>query len=232
METYVLDDIAFDPRLKRVLKQLHVKPDHPTAADAEQLLKDAQSIARPKAMYAAAYIEEKGEDWVVVEGIRLESRVLRVNLGQAHRVFAYIATCGEELQRWGEALDDMLYSFWADEIKAVALGSAVRALNEHLRGCYQPGRTASMAPGSLSDWPIQQQRPLFRILGDPRAAIGVELTDSYLMVPNKSVSGVRFSTEEPFESCLLCPRDSCPGRRAPYDPDLYDEKYRQPEREA
>lgn len=232
METYILDEITFDPNPKGLLNHLHVKPGHPTAADAERLLEEAREVARPKAMYGVAYIEEKGEDWVVIEGVKLESRVLRVNLDQAHRVFAYVATCGMEMQRWGEGLTDMLYRYWADEIKAMALGSAVQALNAHLIECYRPGRTATMAPGSLTDWPIQQQRPLFKILDDPTAAIGVELTDSYLMVPNKSVSGLRFPTEEPFESCLLCPRDSCPGRRAPYDPELYDRKYRQAEPEA
>jgi hypothetical protein len=202
------------------------------AADVAQLLEEAREVARPRAMLRLAAIQDKGEDWVAVDGVRLESRVLRVNLDEAHRVFVYVATCGMELQRWGERLTDILHSYWADEIKAIALSAATRALNAHLVTCYQPGRTAAMSPGSLSDWPIQQQKPLFRILGDPQAAIGVELTDSYLMVPNKSVSGLRFSTEEPFESCLLCPRDACPGRRAPYDPDLYERKYQRPEPEV
>lgn len=232
METTILNEIPFGPNFKGLLQHLHVKTDHPMAADAERLLEEAREIARPKAMVGLAAIEEKGEDWVVIEGTRLDSRVLRVNLDQAHRAFVYVATCGMELQRWGEKLTDMLHSYWADEIKAMALGAAVRALNTYLVECYRPGQTAAMSPGSLVDWPIQQQRPLFQILDDPTAAIGVELTDSYLMVPNKSVSGLRFSTEEPFESCLLCPRDDCPGRRAPHDPDLYDRKYRQPEPEG
>ena len=101
----------------------------------------------------------------------------------------------------------------------------MRALGHHLSTCYDLGRTATMAPGSLADWPIREQRPLFRILGDPLTAVGVELTDSFLMIPNKSVSGIRFPTEERFESCQLCPREGCPGRRAAYDPDLYESKY-------
>lgn len=229
MDITVLDDIGFEPDVKGLLQKLHVKPGHPMAAEVERLLAEARELARPKAMVKLAAVEEKGEDWVVIEGVRLESRVLRVNLDQAHRVFAYVATCGMEMQRWGEGLSDMLHSYWADEIKALALSAAVRTLTAHLVECYRPGRTATMAPGSLTDWPIQQQKPLFQILGDPTTAVGVELTDSYLMIPNKSVSGLRFPTEEPFESCLLCPRDACPGRRAPYDPDLYDRKYRQPE---
>jgi hypothetical protein len=55
----------------------------------------------------------------------------------------------------------------------------------------------------------------------------VELTDSFLMVPNKSVSGLRFPTETSVENCQLCPREVCPGRRTPYDPKLYEQRYQQ-----
>ena len=51
------------------------------------------------------------------------------------------------------------------------------------------------------------------------------LTDTFLMVPIKSVSGIFFPTEVSFESCQLCPRENCIGRRAPYDPALV-KKYR------
>jgi hypothetical protein len=80
-----------------------------------------------------------------------------------------------------------------------------------------------MHPGSgdASVWPIEQQGPLFSLLGDVTGAIGVELTDSFLMVPNKSVSGVRFATEIDFRSCQLCHREGCPSRSAAFDPELW-----------
>jgi predicted transcriptional regulator len=83
-----------------------------------------------------------------------------------------------------------------------------------------------MNPGSLTDWPLREQRALFSLLGDVQATVGVELTNSLLMVPTKSVSGIFFPAEESFASCQLCPREACPNRRAPYDPELYDRKYR------
>lgn len=223
---FVLDDINFDPSVEGFLKRARLKPGTSSADEAASLLVEATSIATPKALYKLAYIDEKEREAVVVDGVRLESRVLRVNLEIAHRVFVYIVTCGMELQRWGESLDDMLHQYWADTIKEMALRTAMRVFNEHLNTCYDLGRTSAMSPGSLADWPIRQQRPLFRILGDPQDAIGVELTESFLMIPNKTVSGIRFPTEERFESCQLCPRESCPGRRAAYEPDLYERKYR------
>jgi len=56
--------------------------------------------------------------------------------------------------------------------------------------------------------------------------IGVELTDSFLMIPNESVSGIYFPAEVRFETCQLCPREICPGRRAPYDKNLLQAYYK------
>ncbi len=78
------------------------------------------------------------------------------------------------------------------------------------------------------DWPIQQQVPLFKLLGETESTVGVKLTDSLLMVPTKSVSGIRFGAETSFESCMLCPRPVCQNRRAPYDAALLDSRYRRP----
>jgi hypothetical protein len=82
-----------------------------------------------------------------------------------------------------------------------------------------------MNPGSLADWPIGQQVPLFSLLGDTERAVGVRLSSSLLMIPRKSVSGFQFPSEETFASCQLCPRSVCPNRRAPYDNALFEEKY-------
>lgn len=208
------------------MKKLRIKEGSTDADKVNRLVGEAQAIARPKALYKVAFIESKGDDYVVVDGTTLTSRVLRVNLEQAHRVFAYVATCGTELEDWSSSIDDMLQRYWGDTIKEMALRVAIRAMNEHLVDRYRPGPISSMSPGSLADWPLQAQRALFTILGNPQEAIGVRLSSSLLMIPTKSVSGIRFPTEESFESCQLCPRKSCPGRRAPYDKELYDKKYR------
>jgi hypothetical protein len=77
-----------------------------------------------------------------------------------------------------------------------------------------------MSPGSLKDWAIKNQRPLFSILGDVEASIGVRLNESLLMTPGKSLSGIYFPTEIPFYSCQLCPQKDCPSRRAVYNEKL------------
>ncbi len=222
----VLDEIVFEPDTPRLMKILHIEPDGADADALAQLVAEAQEIARPKACYKAAYIESRGDDSVVIDGVRFDSRVLSVNLEGAYRVFPYVATCGTELEAWSYAIDDVLHQYWTDAIKQMALTSVTQVLHKHLVDTYRLGRTAVMSPGSLNDWPIREQRPLFELIGDVEEEIGVRLSDSFLMSPIKSVSGIRFPTEESFASCQLCPRGNCPGRRAPYDETLYDRKYR------
>jgi len=208
------------------MKKLRVNQGSSAAKALQRIASDAQAIAKPKAIYKVAFIESKGEDHVVVDGITLTSRVLRVNLEQAHRVFPYVATCGTELDEWSSSINDSLQSYWADTIKEMALRSAREALVEHLKNRFRPGRLSRMNPGSLPDWPLREQRRLFALLGNPEETIGVQLTQSLIMIPLKSVSGIWFPTEVDFASCQLCPREQCPGRRAAYDETLYDRKYR------
>jgi len=223
---FILDEIPFQVDLDRLLKRLHVERESPYVKEVKGLAGDARAVGRPKALYEVAFVESRGDDYVVVDNVVLTSRVLRVNLDSAHRVFAYVATCGMELEDWANSIDDVLHRYWAETVKEMALRLATKALNEHLLERYRPGRTATMSPGRLADWPLEEQRALFTLLGNPRDAIGVQLTDSFLMIPTKSVSGIRFPTEGSFESCQLCPREGCPGRKAPYDEGLYDRKYR------
>ena len=62
-----------------------------------------------------------------------------------------------------------------------------------------------------------RQKELFEILGGPefvRDAIGVTYSDSWLMTPTKSMSGILFESETVYENCQHCPLERCPNRRA------------------
>ena len=226
LETVLLDAISYRPDLPQLLQALHLETDSEGAGRVARLAADAAMVARPKALYTIAFVDEKGDDFVVIDGRRFSSRVLRVNLNEAHRVFAYVATCGREVAQWASGVDDLLERFWVDTIMEQALRSALEAVGEDVERRFAPGPTSDMNPGSLPDWPMAEQQPLFALLGDPEAAIGVSLSDSYLMVPIKSVSGLRFPTSTRFSSCQLCPRPRCPGRRAEYDAELFEKRYR------
>ncbi|HPP12133.1 MAG TPA: vitamin B12 dependent-methionine synthase activation domain-containing protein, partial [bacterium] len=178
-----------------------------------------EKVARPKALYTVAYVEEKTADSVRIGQVTFTSRVLRVNLEKVGRVFPYICTCGPEIDRAGLAGDDVLKKFCVEALKEMALATARKFLIETLKKSYALGQLASMNPGhSAADvWPIQQQKLLFSLLGDVKDLIGVQLTPSCLMLPTKTISGIFFPTRKDYQACRLCQRQNCPGRTAAYD---------------
>ena len=217
----VLDNIPVTLEPETVMKRLRVRGREAQMEEmARELIDIALPVARPRAVYAVSPINDRTDNTVDIDGVRLTSRVLRINLDKVNRVFAYVATCGREMHELTVPSTDLLKAYCLDIIKMMVLGSAMTYLTRYIDNRYRPGRMSHMNPGSLKDWPLTQQKELFSILGDVEAAIGVTLTDGMAMVPIKSTSGIYFATEIRFESCQLCPNEGCIGRRAPYDPDL------------
>ena len=225
IESVCLTDIPFDLDIPALLKTLHIDGRPEYAERCTRLAQQAVAVGHPKALYGLSSVESTGEDSVAVDGIALTSRVLRVNLDKLHRAFPFVITCGVELAEWSRSIGDMLERFWVDAKMEAALRNALDALHRDLAQRYAIGHTGMMNPGSLEDWPVEQQGNLFRILGDAGGQIGVTLTERFIMVPVKSASGLLFQTQAKYENCQMCPRDACPNRRAPYEPELYASRY-------
>jgi len=227
MERVFLTDIPLEPDLRALCGKLRLDPGGERAAAIRRLGEEACRLARPKALYAPCVVDGRGEAHVSVAGAAFHSRVLAVNLRKVHRVFPFVATCGAELETWSRSLGGGLERFCAEELKGAALGSAVLAVVAHIQAHHCPGPISMMNPGSLEDWPVSEQKPLFELLGGGvETGLGVTLLENHFMEPGMTASGIWFPAEERFENCMLCPREACPGRRAPHDPDLYDRRYR------
>jgi len=226
----ILDRIPFQPDLAAVQSSLHVEPGSDDEKEFAAFVEEVTPRARPKAIYEVVFIEDKGRDTVTMGGQTFTSRVLRPNLDRAERFSAYVIPCGTEMDETPVPQDDFLKKFWLDALKAAALGDALAYLRRHLEKTYALGKTSDMSPGSgdVDVWPIEQQRPLFNLFGDVESLIGVRLTDSFLMIPNKSVSGIRFPTEIDFRACQLCHRPNCPSRAAAFDQALFDSLHAEP----
>jgi len=217
-----LDSIPVNIDLKELQRKLHMKPgaqwDHVLS-----LAESAQSLIEPKVIFKTGYIDEKLSDGIILDGVRFTSTVLRKQLDEVERVFPYVMTIGPNWEKMAEESDDYLDKYYLDIIANVALISSRRYLTKHLQTRFALEKLSRLGPGSLENWPISEQAHLFSILGDVESAIGVTLTESFLMMPRKSSSGIYFATEIPFYACQLCPREECPSRKAAYDPNKADE---------
>lgn len=224
----VLTNIPVKLDAEDVLKRLNLRrKSEDMEKNIQELIEKVRPIARPKVIYEVAYVDNRNKNSLDIGGVRFISRLLRINLDEVGRVFPFVATCGTELEEIHVPSTEFVKSYCLDQIKEMVLESAFYYLEDYLIRRYELGQISQMEPGSLESWPITQQKELFSIFGNVEDLIGVRLTERFLMVPLKSVSGIYFPTEIKFESCQLCPRERCSGRRAPYDPDLarkYNEK--------
>jgi len=220
----ILDQIPFEIKVEQVMERLHLGSDEKYTEIVQEIMDEVLPVICPKAMYDTKFVEHIDRDKVEIGGVLFTSRVLRVNLDKVGRVFPYIVTSGIEAENVHVPDGDLMGKFILDAIKEMVLGSAGYYLNKYVKDKFKIDKMSIMSPGSLEDWPISEQKPFFSLFGNVEELIGVKLSDSFLMFPIKSVSGIYFPTESSFASCQLCPREKCPNRRAKYDPEL-KEKY-------
>ncbi|NLO72517.1 MAG: vitamin B12 dependent methionine synthase [candidate division WS1 bacterium] len=223
-ELHILDHIPVHLERQDLIQRLDLPESDPGLHGiAAALVTDVLQVARPQALFTVAYVKPLEDDAVAFNGVRFASKVLRQNLDGVGRVFPYVATCGRELESLPLPPGDFMAPYMLDTLKETILRVALGYLFEHIRRHYALGRTAQMNPGSLPDWPLSEQRALFSLFGNVERLIGVRLSDTCLMFPIKSVSGLLFPTERTYLNCQLCRREVCPNRQAPLDPVLAEQ---------
>lgn len=213
----IIDRIPVKLEAGDIARRLHIRPDRAGSSHLEELIELARSLVSLRAVYDISYVGAKDAGSVEVAGVAFRSGVLRHNLESAQKVFPYIMTIGPELEKTAASLGDLLKQYYLEEIANIVLEQGAAWLTDKLQGRWGFPRLSNLSPGSLEDWPITEQRQLFSLFGDAEKVIGVRLTDHFLMLPRKSISGILFPSEEGFTACQLCPRDDCPSRRARYD---------------
>jgi len=127
----------------------------------------------------------------------------------------FTVTIGEGFDDYVAALkqeDDILLSFVADVLGSILAETTVSLLMDTLkRKAEQKGMKISnnYSPGYCS-WHLSEQQKLFRFF--PENSTGIRLTDSCLMLPVKSVSGIvaigREVKKRPY-GCDICNMSSC-----------------------
>jgi hypothetical protein len=226
---YKLDNIPITTTLDHVLEELRIgEPDD--IALVTSLFETAKEIARPKVLYKESFVEEISGNDVLVDDVLFTSGVLAANLKDVHRVFAYVCTCGTEVDDWSNNEKDYVVGLWLDMIKEMFLRDAITYFQEYMKNNYKFKKMSSINPGSgdVENWNITQQSLLFGLIGEVQKEIGVVLTDTSLMHPIKSTSGLIYPSETEFKNCVLCHRENCSGRSAEFDSELYAKTFNAP----
>ena len=220
----IFTDIPVHYDIPALLEQNHIAVDSDDASSFSAIGgRQPMKLPGPRRFLPKRLFEELGTDTVCIGGITFTSRMLRRNLEGAERVYPFVATCGQELDTVALPEEEFLAPFWWDSIKEASLWCAARYLSAAFDERYPQMKTSAMSPGSgdADVWPIGQQQELFYLLGGVTPDIGVRLSASCLMSPNKSISGIRFPATEEFHTCQVCQRSNCPNRNAPFDEALW-----------
>ena len=187
---------------------------------AEQTIERARVLARPRGIYEVH--ETTGtEDGAVALGTgRFSGKILARVLEGSDLAAVYAVTLGPDLDGEASRLSaagDVLSSVLMDSAGSLILGRAAVAFVGKIYDAEASPRgysvTPPFGPGQCR-WDLAEQRVLFDLIVPSR--IGITLTDTYLMIPKKSVSGIlgvgkpgAIFTKTP---CQICSRKDCPGR--------------------
>lgn len=218
-ESIILDPVSVQPDLSRILARLRFNdPAGHLSNLVPELLKEFSGRAHPRALYRIGSVAITDAGSVKIDGVIFDNPLLKVNLAKVEKIFPFVITCGSDADRLAVRTSEERYCLQV--IREVYLNALFEYLQEYLLKSYALDFIWSLVSGELQAFPISARRGLFNILGDVEKAIGVRLRQDFSLEPACSRCGFFYYTPLEFESCQLCPREPCMGRRAPYSPEL------------
>lgn len=105
----------------------------------------------------------------------------------------FLCSIGDGMENWSKVFirdGDPTLAFFIDTVASITVESVVDVLHDHLKEKFSSINnfvTNRYSPG-YCNWNVSEQHKLFSLL--PEKFCGVTLTDSSLMMPIKSISGI------------------------------------------
>jgi len=187
-----------------------VEPDEATRREAEAVMREVQPWLRPQFCYLAPGMTRKLLDM---------GKIILRQLRGSEAYALFVCTSGVEYEDYQQRLmreGDMVRVFIADALGSVIAERCADQMEIHLQESVDKlgwHHTNRFSPGYCG-WHVSQQQLLFPLFDGHTC--GVRLTDSSLMVPIKSVSGIIGLGSEVRHldyTCGLCNFEKCYKRR-------------------
>jgi hypothetical protein len=215
---------------EKVLRLLGAKPGKRVSSASlrriDLMTEEIEGMLKPQLSYRILDLVDINRGEIELsEGIRFKSPKLAKAMAKAESVCCFLATVGQVVDMEVERL--MQEQRYADAYVLDAIGSmsaedvVVQFYRRMAERQAEKNRAVTLrfSPG-YCDWPLQQQRQLFNLF-DKTDSPDVILSDSYLMSPRKSVSGL-FGLLAPgiegadpaYNPCNTCAQKDCIARRS------------------
>lgn len=185
--------------------------DEYTRQQTEALLNEAAGKLHPSACVETRNGTVEKGNLILGEQLFHPGETITGQLENASLFHVFIATVGKEFETWEKQEDDPLRSYIADAIGSCVAERCVTELHRRIRQQLPRnwGKTLHFSPGHCH-WDVAEQQQLFNLF--PASFNLVTLTDSFLMFPVKSVSGVIGTGENvtvKSTPCQLCLKKDC-----------------------
>ncbi|MBQ7387442.1 MAG: hypothetical protein IJW03_04670 [Clostridia bacterium] len=155
---------------------------------ADEYIYEILDAASPRYAARLVDVEYTDDGAVSIAGRKIYSAALIKNLAGAEQAYLLAVTLGIEVDRYLKRMSAISPArhFIADGV-ASALAEALADASER-EICKGYTSRPRFSPG-YADIPLSYQSALLAALSDERR-LGISLTDSYLMIPTKSISAI------------------------------------------
>ena len=184
------------------------------------------NLLRPKLDYRRFLLVSADRKSIeLADGTRFTSPKLAKAVGNAKEIYCFVATIGSKIDKEIQRLmKERRYSdaYVLDAVGSISAENVVEQYYQYVaKKAKTKGRAVTLrfSPG-YCDWALEQQRFLFATFRDKSPA-GVTLSQSCLMSPRKSVSGLfgilppgTSGADPAYNPCVMCRKNDCIARRS------------------
>ena len=193
-------------------------PEKPFLEMIDMMIDELAECCTPEYGYVVHPVKHFDEIHLQIAETMLQAgKIITSSLREAAYIAVFVATVGNGYERWkNKVKDDMVRAFFADSLGSVLAEASVAVMLARIeREMTDQGLfvSNSYSPG-YCDWLLLEQRKLFSFF--PAHFCGVTLTESCLMLPLKSVSGIigiGKDVKKRLYSCEVCKMTNCVKNR-------------------
>lgn len=199
------------------------QPDEATIRETREILKEVRQFLRPRFCFIVVYgtLDLEHHQLTVQDTTFDLGRIIARQLRGSEAFAFFVTTCGVEFEQYQQQLKqegDLLRVFIADSLGSIIAERCADEMERFLQlsiDKLQWKHTNRFSPG-YCEWHVSQQQKLFPLFGE-KEPCGIHLTDSSLMIPIKSVSGIVGVGEHVRRldyTCGLCDLKNCFKRKS------------------
>jgi hypothetical protein len=178
---------------------------------AEQAIQEGLPLVEPSVVMRQYSIEGVRHERLLLDGGRqLPGKLLVQHLGQARQINVLLCSIGTSLERYSQEMwnSSATYALALDGVGSAAVEALANAACRFLedQAAAQGWKSSVPLSPGMVDWPVEVGQPqIFQLLEEETA--GVDLTQSFIMIPRKSLTmvvGVGPDLEMGGRTCDFC----------------------------